>query len=262
VRRWVAIVGGLFLLTIPVVYYHSTIGYVNLPFTALIVAGALTLLNGWWQESKCQTWLGGILLAAAAWTRPEGLLYSISILTSLALVYYLLNRKLPALLPGALPVAFVILIWFPFARSGISDSHLGGAMCEAINGFLVGDFHRNYATLLITIFSKRVLQPENWGYFLPVVAFLIAFAIPRVLKSPSSYDLALIVVTVIMGLMPFGLFYVNSYIKPIDLYEELVIRSFDRAFFPGAIMLFTSLLSVFGNRPAQTEQSRTVQEAG
>ena len=245
--RWTSIAGGLYILTIPVVYNHSTIGYVNLPFTCLLVTGTVTLLEGIWQSEVRMMWLGGLFFGIATWTRPEGMLYSVAVISTLCFVYWISERKVPPLLPIVLPTLVILSIWLPFSRAAISEINVGTAFPAAVREMMKGTFHKDFLWLEITKFFRRAIDISNWGLFLQVSAILLLIGISTWRKLITRKKIALVTVTITIALIPFFLIYIQSFLLSWDEFEALLLHSFDRAFLPGAAMISLLLLYLIGD---------------
>jgi hypothetical protein len=85
----VAALGSLLLGTVPIVFFHSVEGFANLHFTFYLTAGILWGVQGVHSGSASEQWLAGLLLGLAAWTRPEGVVYSLG-----ALVVFVLAARI------------------------------------------------------------------------------------------------------------------------------------------------------------------------
>jgi hypothetical protein len=243
VAGWCAAAGALFLLTVPVMYYHGSIGYADLPFTAVLIAGITSLLEGWWLGDDGLALQGGLFLGLAAWTRPEGVVYAIAVLIVLAAVFAVRDRRVTVRVPAILPLLLVLLTWLPFAGGGIGRSNFGTAATEAVRHLVAGQFMASRLSTSLAIFLRRAVDPTNWGLLVPVAVGLLFVGLRRWMRSFSSYLTALLAVTAVVVFVPFVLFYVESFLFSSAFYEALLIRSFDRAFFPGATMILIFLLS-------------------
>jgi hypothetical protein len=86
VNRAALLAGLLTLLyaAVPLVFYHATLAYANLPLTFYMVSAGILLTLAFDASDMSALLglllLGGIFLALAAWTRPDGLVMSILVL--------------------------------------------------------------------------------------------------------------------------------------------------------------------------------------
>jgi uncharacterized membrane protein (UPF0136 family) len=237
-----------------------------LPFTAVLIAGITSLLEGWWFGDRGLALQGGLFLALAAWTRPEGVVYAVAALVVLATVLAFRDRRAPALVPAILPLLLVLLTWLPFAGGGISRGNFGTAATEAARHLVAGQVMASRLSTSLTIFLRRAVDPTNWGLLMPAAVGFLFVGLHRWMRSFSSYLTALLAVTTVIAFVPFVLFYVESFLFSSAFYEALLIRSFDRAFFPGATMILVFLLSAleeaFGSGQRAADGSALERSAG
>lgn len=236
---------GLFFLgSNPLIFKHGTIGYANLPFTFYIVMGTIWAIEGLSEGDDRTMLLSGILLGLAAWTRPEGIVYCLAILLTLLITQRITGSKRIPWLPFLIPIVIISGTWLLFGRSGIGESHLGEAIGGVFSKIMEGQFNLYFLRVIPTIFIKRALQPDNWGYFIPVTLTLIILGLHRINPRRFPTNFAILANAIVMALIPIGLFYVRSFTRPDD-FVELLIRSFDRAFLPAAFMLVILAILIF-----------------
>lgn len=232
----IAVAGLLFLATIRLVYYHATIGYANLPFTFYLVAGSLLALEGLFGDESNLRLLGGGLLALACWTRAEGIGYCLFLVAGLLAAWALARREWRVPVRWLVPIVLVFLPWYVFARTGIQESHLGVAMGGVLPSMKAGQFNLFQLYLIPRLFIERALSPTNMGLFIPVSTLLLLIGMVRARPWRQAKQLAMAATTAIVSLMPIGLFYVRSFTR-LDEFQDLLIRSFDRAFLPATFMI-------------------------
>lgn len=230
--------GGLFLITNPILLLHATMGYANLPFVSYLIPGMLLALEGLREADSRVLWLSGLLLALAAWTRAEGIGYLLLVLAVLALVVLLSRWRDRARLLGRLviPIVVIALPWFAFGWTSVENSHLGTAMGGVLPRLREGQFNLAQLYLIPRLFLDRGLHPENFGLFIPFGLVTILVGIAVLVRQRTPYWWGFWGLTVVSVISPVGLFYVRSFTRMED-FKALLIRSFDRAFFPGLFMV-------------------------
>jgi hypothetical protein len=236
-----ALSGVLGLVSIPVIYQHATFGFSNLPFTAYLVLGTLWSIEGLLENRSSALTVGGLLLAFAGWTRPEGIGYAITIALALAIFQWLRKGSLKGVLPWLAVILVIPGVWFIFSSTYVSRDQVGGAFKAMQASIKAGSFMLdNFG--YITHYSIQQLQKINiWGLCLPVAVLILLLSIPKIIKRSSPVAFLLLPAVLITILGPVILFYVEFFQN--TNYNLFLMVSFDRAFFPAAF-LFTILAIV------------------
>jgi hypothetical protein len=86
---------GLFLFTVPDLFRHSTLAFANLPLTAYLIPAAFWTIDGILERRTRWIFLGGVLFACAAWTRPEGIGLALLLLVGIYSYLFARRRKFP-----------------------------------------------------------------------------------------------------------------------------------------------------------------------
>jgi hypothetical protein len=242
-----ALLGILFLATNPLIFLHSTVGYANLPFAFYIVSAALLTIEGFSKDDGRILLLSGVFYGLAAWTRAEGIGYCLLVILGILIAQWISGNRRLRLFPVLAPLIIFGGSWLIFGRSGIEESHLGNAMGGVVPEMMEGQFNLYELYIIPVLFVRRALSPDNWGYFIPITLLLVLLGIQRIHFKRYPIVFSVLVTTVIMILMPIGLFYVRSFtIVDFEDFIHLLTRSFDRAMIPGASMSVILAILMFG----------------
>jgi hypothetical protein len=167
----------LLLATVPLVFRHATIAYANLPVSFYLVAAVVVLCAA----AERKDWviptqgarsphlsflLSGLLFAAAAWTRPEGIwLAALGILSLLGLAHS--RRRLPALKQVALlllPLIAYAAFWMMLRASAYTRLPRQASLAEnAIADTLAGDLPLDEAAYIVRSLLVGLFSPSDWG---------------------------------------------------------------------------------------------------
>ncbi len=191
---WNSLLAGLPVLlyaAAPLVFYHATLAYANLPLTFYLVgAGILLTLALGAPEMKAEhglLLLGGIYLALAAWTRPDGLAMAVLVL-ALAIVFIMSRRpwrakqsrldngaeaasqsrprtsRWAALIYLSGPLAIYGLLWlttspFVYRQPGWS----GQVFRSGMEQILAGHINLESSIFVLCGFGSGFLELNTWG---------------------------------------------------------------------------------------------------
>jgi hypothetical protein len=248
-RIW-AIAGILALLLVPIFFMHATIGLANLPFTSYLILGILYSLEGVRRVKIHSTLLGGVLLALAAWTRPEGLLFGIAFLGLIYLLaVFVMKSKIPIklVLYSLLPMLIIPGSWmFLLGRSGMGDDQIGLALKALIKSNLSGEF--NFES--IGVLSKYAFMAFNNIYhvFLLFAVLVIIISIPVTKWYLDKFRLSLALLDLLAFLLPVFMFFVASFNEA--NFVVFLDQSFTRAFLPALTLTMLVALLAASNRPS------------
>jgi hypothetical protein len=180
IGRPAAALAMMFLATLPLIQFHSTLGLANLPLAVYLVLGVLVAIDGYDSRSMGTSVLAGLLLAIGAWTRAEAMLFAATLLAALLVLGRAYTRERRGFLVAlSLPLVVGTGLWLAFALPSVIASHLGsavGAFGQSLGAATVG-----WAPLgtLVTAFAKTALHKERWAALLPVLAVLLVVALLR-----------------------------------------------------------------------------------
>lgn len=259
-RRWgvpatIGLVGIFLLITIPVIFFHSTLGYANLPFSTYLILGILWSVYGLIQRNRPGLLMGGIMLALSGWTRPEGFLFAFLLETTLVLIWLLYCKKmstfplwlvLPLLIPG---------VWLAFASKYILSDQVGGALSAFKGQLLKGNVAIGPLITTIKYGWNNIFEPGRWGlvFLVSVLLFVVSVIWWRQRLHPAI--MYLIPVGLVSALMPVGLFYIESYDEA--SFKVFLSVSFDRAFIPAAVLVVSIAILNFGISSINRSRSST-----
>jgi hypothetical protein len=247
VDEGMAALASLFLGSVPIVFFHSTDGFANLPFTVYLVAGILWSLEGIQSRSTRQQVLGGLLLGLAAWTRPEGTLYCLGILGVLWVGRLAVRHGHFALAALSIPVAVIAGAWFVFTLTGryMHGSNLDEGMSVFVAQILAGKIDLTAMWIIIRVFARGTIFPFQamfpaisataWGAFFPIVLISLALGLRSFRPKDNPKGFMLFLQLLWVAGINLAIFYVRSYSRP--GYEDFIERSFPRAFLPTAVLM-------------------------
>jgi hypothetical protein len=248
IRRVFASIGLIFLSSVPIVFEHATIGYANLPFTMYIVLGVLYGLEGIFDNRPGALLMSGIHLGLAAWTRQEGLLFSLLIVVTLSLNYRLTRKGMLKLCPLVVPLGIFGISWVIFSRVYLSDGLITRSISEAWLGISQGQFHLESVYRILRFGVRQIVTPSIWGLLFPVSLILILMAgVKRLAPRADVYLFGVVTITLIIGAAVFLFYYAVSF-SQLTL-EWWLSTSFNRMMLPVGILVgFLAVLSI-GSSP-------------
>ncbi|MGA9190450.1 MAG: glycosyltransferase family 39 protein [Anaerolineales bacterium] len=262
--------GAIFLGSVPIVFFHATSGFANLPFTALLVAGALWGLQGTRTSSIRDGLLSGLLLGLAAWTRPEGIFYALAALLLVSAASLRSQRTLGLMGALAAPLILISGTWFIFAATGstVTGSTPERQILSYLGQTLSGRIDLSGLWTIISVFSYSMFVPYRAMF--PAISatywgVLFVVAIGMLIVSGSSFSLRQNSVWVWLLSLTGGFaaltvleFYVQSY--TIDNFPALIERAFPRAALPAAALLLVAAICALNAN--QTNSSSGSAELG
>jgi hypothetical protein len=236
IGRPAAALALLFLATLPLIQFHSTLGLANLPLAVYLVLGVLVAIDGYESRSLGTTALAGLLLAAGAWTRAEAMIYAATLLIALLVLGGAYARERKAFLAALiLPTIIGTGTWLAFALPSVLASHLGsavGAFGQSLGAATVG-----WAPLgtLVTTFAKTALHKERWAALLPVLAVLLVVALLRRRESQPRASGWLLLAGALLMVEVVSIFFIRSYSRA-D-FDILVGRAIHRHLLPAFLLM-------------------------
>lgn len=177
-RRYVArglapYLGAFFLASTPVVFEHATNGYANLPFATYVVLAALEAVQGIRNSDTRSLFASGLLFAAGAWTRPEGILVALSIYLALGMFRQASFAGWRARLVWWAPFVLTTAIWLIFAQAAGAGGPMEMAPRMAIAAIRSGEFHVDAFYWIARYLGREALAPTSWGLGIPVCLALV-----------------------------------------------------------------------------------------
>lgn len=247
-------VAVLLLASTPIIFQHATIGYANLSFSFYLCLGVFWVLEGWQDSDRRKSLMGGILLALAIWTRPEGLLMSMGVAVTLIAIQFLNKGKSMHLIYVLAPQAIIASSWLIFTRLHSSFNaeafELSGL---AVDGILRGDLRWDAVLVIVRFIAGQILRYRDWGFTLAIaaVALLTTVRITKVKKD--ALQATLIALVIVLGLIVFGSHYMAAYSPRGSswVYEWLSLN-FTRLVMPVGILLIIAACLSIANRLDET----------
>jgi hypothetical protein len=263
VDRLTAGLGALLLGTVPIVFFHSVEGFANLHFTFYLTAG---IFWGVWAVQTGairEQWLAGLLLGLAAWTRPEGVLYSLGVPILLTATARILRwgRVSPAAL--ALPVAAIAGSWFLFDLSGahLRGSNLDEAVSRAASEVAAGEIDLSGLWTILRVFGRAAFVPflamfpavsaTAWGALFPALLLLLLPRLGQLRPRVDPARFALLLQWLFVAATNVAVFYIRSYSKP--AFTAFIERTFPRAFLPTAVLMTALAVWISKRAPDPSE---------
>ena len=228
-----ALAGSLVLLSVPVIFFHGTIGYANLGYTTYLVLGCLWVLEGVTENRAGPLALGSLLLAGAAWTRPEGVLTASfhGLVVTAACILVLRSRPRP--IPALLPFAIIAGTWLAFGLPYIRGDTTGGLISRFLSDLVAGRQGLEPVRNVIDYASKRLFLLNKWGLLVPLTFVLALAGIPRALRKGWRQATPLLSLLVVGVGLPGIILSVAGY-----TWRSFLNDAFDRAWLPAAIIGF------------------------
>lgn len=234
--------GGLCLLytTVPLIFYHGTLAYANLPLSYALVSASLLFIASFspgdadndqdlaLQRSPGSTQpsppsakillLSGLFFVLAAWTRPEGLAISVLALIILSIWIFFpgwpgsprpinsLKKRLSDLLALAGPLGIYALLWqftapMVYPGAGWSQVVFQGGLEKLISG----NMNLEGVQFVLSKFLISFIQLNSWGLLgIGLVLFLTGLLIAR---RCSNSGLILILIGLVCFVTILGMYF-------------------------------------------------------
>ena len=241
------LLGAILLLSVPVLFIHTTIGYANLCFSAYLVLGTLWLLEGMDLDRLGVAALGALLLGFAAWTRPEGIAFAASIALGILAGAWLVRRRRLSLLAGLLPFLAVAGIWLAFGQR-----YLGKDEVSQIAPRLLGALSDGSASLAsvlapLGVALAQLATPSHWGLLIPLAGFLVILCLARSGLRCAREGLPTLL-AILAGLaFELAVLIVSSY-----SWSNFIEDGLDRAFLPLGVLVFVALWGAVAGKDSLT----------
>ncbi len=249
VNSRIALISLFLLITVPQIFYYTTLGYANIPFTACLILGILWGINGLLDGNKGELLISSFLFGFAGWMRPEGILFA-GILILVLLAWYFLVKGWKARRIGfwLTPGLIIPFVWLIFARNYVLEDQAGGALKALLNQTQDNHFVNLEPLIMTARYGiDTFFNPKIWGLILPLVLILFIIALPGLMRGPNRVDLPLFLTTLVSFLMPVALFFVESTTE--GNFSTFLSMSFDRAYLPAMILSVVTILIIFCSNP-------------
>jgi 4-amino-4-deoxy-L-arabinose transferase-like glycosyltransferase len=266
-RRNTSGLATLILATIPLVFRHATIAYANLPLSLYLVAALLILSTYTEREDEViqaqgahispssPLLLSGLLFAAAAWTRPEGLWMVVLVLLALALLSFF-RRRLPrpkGALLLLLPIVAYAVFWMILKAAAYTQpARQSNLVGNAIAHTLAGDLPLDEIAYILRSLVAGLFDLRTWG----ILGFvLVLLALPPFHRRASrrAGTQPLLVAGVVYLAAVVGMYILTIYDTLHDI-SWWVSTGMERMILPA--MLFLWLGSVLRAEPLDHNENR------
>jgi hypothetical protein len=172
----------------PLVFFHATLAYANLPLTFYLAGAAILLATAFSRLEKRATLgllvMSGIFLALAGWTRPEGLVLSV-LVAALAGLWILFSptcrRKSAALLSLCGPLLAYSGVWLvTSARVYSQPGWSGSAFRSGLERILAGQINLEASHFVLRSVVLGFTSLDTWGILgfillVLVISFVLFF---------------------------------------------------------------------------------------
>jgi hypothetical protein len=236
--------GGLAMASIPIVFFHSTTGYANLPFATYLVLGALGLTSGVQAGRVGEITTGSILLGLAAWTRPEGGAFGALGILCVCLANLHLLRRTRVLAGILVPFSLLAGLWAAFGAGYQANDEMGATLRAFLGGFPDAAISAESAKVLIGYASSSFAAFGTWGFMVVLVVGLgaISLATRKVGRHPVLLSSA---IAALAWLLAAAAMLYAAWPSHPD-YQMFLAVSFDRAMFPGALLMLWAVVAASG----------------
>lgn len=235
--------GGLVVASVPIVFFHSTSGYANLPYATYVVLAALSLTSGLHAGRVGEVAAGSILLGLAAWTRPEGGAFAaLGILCICLASIRLLNKRVLAAI--LLPFSILIGLWLAFGAGFQASDEVGAALRAFLGGFPEASISSEAAMALFGYASRAFTAFGTWGFLVLLVAGLGVVSLAA--GTAGRHLLFRGVATAALAwLLGAGAMLYAAWPGRSD-YLEFLADGFNRAMLPGALLMLWAAIGASG----------------
>lgn len=251
---------GIFTLLLgstTLIFRHASLAYANLPFCFYLFSGGILFFEGLQdnrstadfdqkensiQVNNKRTLLGIFLLVAAAWTRPEGLILTLTVIISGVVI----SQRQPTFpfrswLMIAIPIIGYGLFWW-LVKNQVYPLTMKdeGILRTALNQISQGNFHLSQVLYLIEQWFFRLLRFDIWGVsgiVLIGLGGLGYFFRNKHNLEVNPYFLSGFLITLIV----IGIYFILSFDQKHDL-SWWVNTGFDRMWLPAFLFLLYGLI--------------------
>ncbi len=250
----VALLGLLTVLSVPLIYEFATLGWANFIFTTYLVLGTIYWSAGLTDRKPGLLTLGGALLAFSAWTRPEGIGFTLVIGLATVIALWIKNRRryLPKwiLLLLLIPLSYFILT---FTTMDMESTEIGSSIVTFLKNVLNGNLRISLLSAILRYALENFQDVSTWGYLTALILLLSVFVLIFRKEPISEFAISIGTATLATFLFPIGMFFV-AYFDKVEDYMSFLNQVFDRTMMPALILLFFILI-VLSSRPEHFQQA-------
>jgi hypothetical protein len=235
-----ALLGALIFFTAPLMYRHATLGWANFIFMTYIVWGTIYWSEGLAEQKPRVLTLGGLLLALAAWTRPEGIGFLLAICLTTLVALRLMKRKRSV--PGWILILLVIPgSYLVFSANAMTNTEIGSSLGNFLTTIKSGNLDLSPLSTIFTFAYQNFQLIPTWGYVIWLILLLMVFITLVQRKGSSAFDISIFSASLVSFLLPIAILFIAYGEKSSD-YGKFLIRQFDRAMMPALLLLFFVLI--------------------
>jgi hypothetical protein len=234
----------------PIMFLHATMGYTNLMFTFYLVTGALWCEQAATDRAPREAVVGGMLIAMAIWTRPEGLIMAAAVLGGLLLSALVTRRSPRPLLPATIPTAVVGFVWSVFFRAhGTGTVHAYTDLPLAIRGIAHGQIDWGALYTIVRFVGGQTLRFRDWGWLPALLGVGLVVGVVIRWRRWTPTEVSVCALAVLTGLVTVGAHYMAAYSPegPDFLYTWLAL-GFTRVLMPSCVFLLLLVVLLFGDK--------------
>lgn len=233
IRNSVAGLGALFIASIPLVFEHSTIGYVNLPFATYIVLGCFLTITGVTDRDSHMQTASGILFGLACWTRPEGVFLIPIVVLGLFLALKIVKLQPARATHWLLPIIVIGGTWFVFLSKYGGPGQLSSGVQHLIQSTINGQFPWEVLPKILRTLLRHAITFNVWGFVFP--AAILLFILNYRKLHPKGYPqiFALLAPVIVTGIAMVSFYVLGSFDGDLDYMMD---TGLDRMFLPFIIL--------------------------
>lgn len=237
--------------SMPVVMRHGRIGYANLPLAFYLICGALMIVvfheGGGSQRNAGGQVLGGLMLAFAVWTRPEGIWQVLGLLAVYSVWFLYSYRRKPVCIPWQF-AGIPILFWLGWTLSsrGFYDQIRGSGSFVRIltQEVLQGRFHLSDLGHIFSYALSQMVNPEAWGT--AGVAVLILGAAARFFVRREAVSVQFLgAAGALFVILMIGVYFTFAF-EPVHDLDWWLTSGFNRMILPGMLLVWLSASEAAG----------------
>jgi hypothetical protein len=186
---------GVFMLTsLPLVVFHSTISYADLPVAIYNLAAVIFLFNYLKTMNTKYIWIASILSACALWTKNEGMAYFLMNAAVLSIPVMIEHRNNKGYFLRTISAYSTL----PFlAAIGWGIFKIASALPVAVSlerSGMINYLERVVPT--INIFLWKIFLNGNWNILWFILSLIVVFRFNGIIKDSSRYILLLIIMNI------------------------------------------------------------------
>jgi hypothetical protein len=257
-KRGFAAIGLLFVATIPIVFTHATIGYANLPFSVYLVLGIIIGIEGILNRSKNLQLLSGILLALAAWTRPEGLFITPITIFALMLAFRSIGRGEMSFGRLILPAIIIVIPWGLFSGLYGTGGMFQSAAGSLLQSFGAGVFHLDSLYWIVRSLGRQLLEIKIWGLVIPVAVLVVITQRSKFQPRKFPLPFMVLMLTMVIGLSVTAFYYLVSFEGDLRFWLETGVN---RMYLPAGLLGAVWVI-LYAGIPGDAERVEEVKSDG